>query len=65
MRWQYRLAEFNFKVVHVSGKENELADGLSQMEFGKILLEYEQHLPAFMALEDEDLPGVADNRYDK
>jgi hypothetical protein len=31
VRWRLRLSEFDFKVIHVPGKENGIADALSRM----------------------------------
>lgn len=50
-RWQYRFAEFDLDVVHIPGKENCLADGLSRVNGpdSRPLPEYDPPLPVFMA----------------
>jgi len=38
--WQLRLSEYDFRIIHIKGKENALADGMSRlpvevMDFGR------------------------------
>ena len=38
--WQLRLSEYDFRIIHIKGKDNALADGMSRlpreaMEFGR------------------------------
>ena len=40
MGWQLRLSEYDFRIIHIKGKENALADGMSRlpvevMDFGR------------------------------
>jgi len=36
VRWQVRLAEYDVEYIHIPGKENVLANGLSRMRFEKV-----------------------------
>jgi hypothetical protein len=37
-RWQLRLSEYNFQIIHIEGRENVIADGLSRLPLGVIQL---------------------------
>jgi len=41
MGWQQRLSEYDFRIIHIKGKDNALADGMSRlpvevMDFGRL-----------------------------
>jgi hypothetical protein len=35
-RWQLRLSEYNFQIIHIKGRENVIADGLSRLPLDAI-----------------------------
>jgi len=43
VRWQIRLAEYNVEYIHVSGKKNVLADGMSRMRKSENVLTEVEH----------------------
>jgi transposase InsO family protein len=63
-RWAEFLAQFSYKILHISGKDNVVADVLSRQGTKKKNKDYHGILLDKVAFEDEDLPPLVINLLD-